>query len=155
VFAVNRLGALGEVAAVSSLWETAPVGGVPQGDFLNAVVLLDTVRGPRPLLDGFLHIEAEAGRERRVRWGPRSLDLDLLLYDDAIVAAPGLQVPHPRLTERRFVLAPLAEVWPDAIVPGHGRLADLVSAVANQAMKWVEGPGWAPGSPQSPVTSPQ
>jgi 2-amino-4-hydroxy-6-hydroxymethyldihydropteridine diphosphokinase len=155
VFAVSRVGALGEVAAVSSLWETAPVGGVPQGDFLNAVVLLDTVRGPRPLLDGFLRIEAEAGRERRVRWGPRSLDLDLLLYGDAVVAAPGLQVPHPRLTERRFVLAPLAEVWPDAIVPGHGRLADLVSAVADQAMKWVDGPGWAAGSPQSPVTSPQ
>lgn len=155
MFAVERLGSLGEVTAVSSLWETAPVGGVPQGDYLNAVVLLDTVVGPRPLLDGFLHIEAEAGRQRRVRWGPRTLDLDLLLYGDAVVAAPGLQVPHPHLTERRFVIAPLAEVWPDALVPGHGRVASLVSAVADQKMRWVEGPEWAPGSPQSPVTSPR
>jgi 2-amino-4-hydroxy-6-hydroxymethyldihydropteridine diphosphokinase len=146
VFGTERLGGLGEVNAVSSLWETAPIGGVPQGDYLNAVVLLDTVMGPRPLLDGFLHIEAEAGRERRVRWGPRTLDLDLILYGDAVVAAPGLQVPHPRMTERRFVLAPLAEVWPGAMVPGHGRLANLVSAVADQAMTWVAGPEWWRGS---------
>lgn len=146
MFAVERLGALGDVVAVSSLWETAPVGGVPQGDYLNAVVLLDTVMGPRPLLDGFLHIEAEAGRERRVRWGPRTLDLDLLLYGDAVVSAPGLQVPHPRMTERRFVMAPLAEVWPDAVVPGRGRLADLVSAVADQEMRWVAGPEWIRGN---------
>jgi 2-amino-4-hydroxy-6-hydroxymethyldihydropteridine diphosphokinase len=155
VFAVEQLAALGTVTAASSLWETAPLGGVPQGSYLNAVVLLDTVRGPRPLLDAFLHVEAEAGRERRIRWGPRTLDIDLLLYGDAVLTAPGLEVPHPRMSERRFVLAPLAEVWPDAVVPGQGRVADLVGAVADQAMEWVDGPGWAPGSPQSPVTSPQ
>jgi len=132
VFAVSRLGALGAVTAVSSLWETAPIGDVPQEDYLNAVALLDTVRGPRPLLDAFLRIEAEAGRERRERWGPRTLDLDLLLYGDAEITAPGIRVPHPRMTERRFVLEPLAEVWPEAVVPGHGLVVDLLAAVGDQ-----------------------
>ena len=132
MFAVSRLGALGAVTAVSSLWETAPIGDVPQEDYLNAVALLDTVRGPRPLLDAFLRIEAEAGRERRERWGPRTLDLDLLLYGDAEITAPGLRVPHPRMTERRFVLEPLAEVWPEAVVPGHGLVVDLLAAVGDQ-----------------------
>jgi len=132
VFAVSRLGALGAVTAVSSLWETAPIGDVPQEDYLNAVALLDTVRGPRPLLDAFLRIEAEAGRERWERWGPRTLDLDLLLYGDAEITAPGIRVPHPRMTERRFVLEPLAEVWPEAVVPGHGLVVDLLAAVGDQ-----------------------
>lgn len=132
MFAVSRLGALGAVTAVSSLWETAPIGDVPQEDYLNAVALLDTVRGPRPLLDAFLRIEAEAGRERRERWGPRTLDLDLLLYGDAEITAPGIRVPHPRMTERRFVLEPLAEVWPEAVVPGHGLVVDLLAAVGDQ-----------------------
>jgi len=126
------LGALGAVTAVSSLWETAPIGDVPQEDYLNAVALLDTVRGPRPLLDAFLRIEAEAGRERWERWGPRTLDLDLLLYGDAEITAPGIRVPHPRMTERRFVLEPLAEVWPEAVVPGHGLVVDLLAAVGDQ-----------------------
>ena len=132
MFAVSRLGALGAVTAVSSLWETAPIGDVPQEDYLNAVALLDTVRGPRPLLDAFLRIEAEAGRERWERWGPRTLDLDLLLYGDAEITAPGIRVPHPRMTERRFVLEPLAEVWPEAVVPGHGLVVDLLAAVGDQ-----------------------
>ena len=132
MFAVSRLGALGAVTAVSSLWETAPIGDVPQEDYLNAVALLDTVRGPRPLLDAFLRIEAEAGRERRERWGPRTLDLDLLLYGDAEITAPGIRVPHPCMTERRFVLEPLAEVWPEAVVPGHGLVVDLLAAVGDQ-----------------------
>ncbi len=119
------------------------MGEVPQPDYLNAVVLLDTVRGPRPLLDRFLEIEAKSGRVRRERWGPRPLDLDLLLYGDATIDTPGLRVPHPRMTERRFVLAPLAEVWPDAVVPGHGPLATLVAAVADQEMRWVQGREWA------------
>ncbi len=142
VGAVTGLRQLGQVIAASSLWETAPVGDVPQGDYLNAVVILDTLRGPRPLLAALLDIEAGAGRIRRERWGPRPLDLDVLLYGDAMFDLPGLVVPHPRMHQRRFVLAPLAEVWPDAVVPGRGRIADLVAAVSDQKMKWVEGPEW-------------
>ncbi len=134
------------MTAASSLWETAPIGDVPQGDYLNAVVILDTMRGPRPLLAALLDIEAAAGRIRRERWGPRTLDLDVLLYGDAVLDLPGLQVPHPRMHQRRFVLAPLAEAWPDAVVPGRGRVADLVAVVTDQKMRWVEGPGWALGS---------
>ena len=137
------MGRLGHVTAASSLWETAPVGDVPQGDYLNAVVILDTLRGPRPLLAALLEIEAGAGRIRRERWGPRTLDLDVLLYGDAALDLPGLVVPHPRMHQRRFVLAPLAEVWPDAVVRGWGRIADLVAAVSDQKMKWVAGPEWA------------
>lgn len=120
---------------MSSVWETAPIGDVPQDDYLNAVVLLDSVRGPRPLLDAFLQIEADTGRQRRERWGPRTLDLDLLLYGDAEIDAPGLRVPHPRMTDRRFVLEPLAEVWPDAVVPGHGSVRDLLAAVKDQVVR--------------------
>jgi 2-amino-4-hydroxy-6-hydroxymethyldihydropteridine diphosphokinase len=123
---------LGEVATVSSLWETAPVGGPEQGDFLNAVVCLSTVLGPVPLIEGLLEIELAHGRERREPWMPRTLDLDLLLYGDAVIEAPGISVPHPRMTERRFVLEPLAEAWPGAIVPGHGVVEDLLPAVADQ-----------------------
>ena len=128
--------------AASSLWETAPIGDVPQGDFLNAAVVLDTVRGPRPLLAACLAIEAAAGRERRERWGPRTLDLDILLYGDAEISAEGLTIPHPRIAERRFVLAPLAEVWPGAAIPGRGPVGALAAAVAEQRMKWVAGPEW-------------
>lgn len=133
-----RLGALGIVTGVSSLWETAPIGGVPQDDYLNAVVGLDTVIGPRPLLQAFLAIEADAGRERRERWGPRTLDIDLLLYGDAVIAAEGLQIPHPRMGERRFVLEPLSEVWPDAIVPGLGSVTRLLDSVRDQTVERIE-----------------
>jgi len=135
---VARLGALGIVTGVSSLWETAPIGGVPQDDYLNAVVGLDTVIGPRPLLQAFLAIEADAGRERRERWGPRTLDIDLLLYGDAVIAAEGLQIPHPRMGERRFVLEPLSEVWPDAIVPGLGSVTRLLDSVRDQTVERIE-----------------
>jgi 2-amino-4-hydroxy-6-hydroxymethyldihydropteridine diphosphokinase len=130
------------VIGVSSLWETAPIGDIPQGDYLNAVVVLDTVAGPRPLLAEFLGIEADAGRERRERWGPRPLDLDLLLCGDAVIDTPGLQVPHPRMTGRRFVLEPLAEVWPDAVVPGRGAVATLLAGVQDQGVRRVDGAEW-------------
>lgn len=131
---------------MSSLWSTAPVGGPPQGPFLNAVAVIDTVIGPRPLLETCFDLERSAGRVRGEKWGPRLLDLDLLLYGDAVIDAPGLRVPHPRMTERRFVLAPLAEVWPEAVVPGHGPVADLLTAVAGQEAEVVAGAGWAGGS---------
>lgn len=141
---MDALGAIGRVVAVSSLWETAPVGDIPQGDYLNAVVVMDTLLGPRPLLDACLAIERDAGRERRERWGPRTLDLDLLLYGDAVVDAPGLTIPHPRMAERRFVLAPLAEVLPDAVIPGHGPVGGLLAAVAGQEASRIVDPAWPP-----------
>ena len=128
--AVRWLAALGEVLAVSSFRETAPVGGPPQPDYLNAAVVVATEQAPRALLQAAQEIERRAGRERGVAWGPRTLDLDLLLYGDRTLREPGLVVPHPRLHERRFVLEPLAEIALDWPVPGLGRtvgelLADL------------------------------
>ncbi len=129
--AIEALGADGTVAARSSIWETAPIGP-DQAHYLNAVVILDTVLGPRPLLDRCLEIEQLAGRIRRERWGPRVIDLDILLYGDAELDTPGLVVPHPRMTERRFVLEPLAEAWPAAVVPGHGAVEHLLGSVTDQ-----------------------
>lgn len=126
------------VTGVSSLWETAPIGDIPQSDFLNAVVRLDTVVGPRPLLRALVDIETDAGRERRERWGPRTLDLDLLLYGDAVIDGVGLRVPHPRMGERRFVLEPLAEVWPGVVIPEQGAVADLLIRVQDQVGERIE-----------------
>lgn len=118
------------LVAQSRLFTTAPVGPVPQGDYLNACAVVGTSLSPRELLRALLKIERAHGRDRakEQRWGPRTLDLDLLLYADVDpasgVASPsreiaqsGLTVPHPRMHERRFVLEPLADVWPDALVP--------------------------------------
>ena len=107
-----------EIAAVSSIYETAPVGLTDQPEFLNLVVSVRTSLLPRELMDALLHIENKMGRVRTVRWGPRVIDLDLLLFGDEQVEVPGLSVPHPRLRERSFVLVPLAEIAPDLILPG-------------------------------------
>jgi 2-amino-4-hydroxy-6-hydroxymethyldihydropteridine diphosphokinase len=135
--AVVDLGYLGEVSAVSGVWETAPIGGPPQDDYLNAVAVLRTVLGPLPLMRRLLGIEAAAGRERGERSAPRILDLDLLLYGDAEIDAPGLTVPHPRMHERRFVLEPLAEAWPGAEIPGHGPVEELLKTVQEQRVERV------------------
>ena len=119
--------ALPGVVSVSSLRETDPVGKTDQPKFLNGVAALDTSLSPRELLDLLLSIERELGRERRERWGPRVIDLDLLLYGDEIVDEPGLNVPHPRLHERRFVLEPLAEIAPGLVIPGRGRVEELLA----------------------------
>lgn len=119
--AIERLGALGTVEAVSPFLETEPVGYTEQPRFLNAVARLRTGVPPRDLLHALLHVEQELGRVRTVRWGPRTIDLDLLLYDDAIIDEPGLVVPHPRLHERRFVLEPLTVIAPDLAHPILGR----------------------------------
>jgi 2-amino-4-hydroxy-6-hydroxymethyldihydropteridine diphosphokinase len=108
--AIEALAAIGTVSAVSPLYETTPVGYVDQPDFLNAAVRLDTDRLPLPLLDALNKIEAEMGRVRSFQNAPRTLDLDLLLYDDEIVNTPRLTIPHPRMHERAFVLAPLSEI---------------------------------------------
>ena len=102
------LDALPGIVAVSELRETDPVGVVDQPPFLNGAAALETELSPRELLDVLLAVERELGRERRERWGPRTIDLDLLLYGDESIDEPGLTVPHPRLHERRFALEPLA-----------------------------------------------
>ena len=121
------IAALPGVVAVSRLRETAPVGVLDQPPFLNGAAALATTLTPSELLGKLLAIERELGRERRERWGPRTIDLDLLLYGDAEVDEPGLTVPHPRLHERRFVLEPLHELDPELVVPGRGPVADLLS----------------------------
>lgn len=109
---------LPDVVRVSSVYETDPVGGPPsQGPFLNAVVELDSDLTPRQLLETARKLEAAAGRVRDERWGPRTLDVDVLLVGDLAVQEPDLQVPHPRMWQRPFVLVPLAEIAPD-LVPG-------------------------------------
>jgi 2-amino-4-hydroxy-6-hydroxymethyldihydropteridine diphosphokinase len=105
-----------EVRACSSLYETAAVGP-PQPDYLNAVLVVQTALEPGALLESLRALERAAGRERRERWGPRTLDADLLLYGERVVEEPGLTVPHPELHRRRFVLEPLAEVAPWAVHP--------------------------------------
>ncbi|MEX2293994.1 MAG: 2-amino-4-hydroxy-6-hydroxymethyldihydropteridine diphosphokinase [Acidimicrobiales bacterium] len=110
---------LDSVVAVSPVYETEPVGGpVEQGPYLNLVVELDTALDARGLLGVCRRLEAAAGRVREVRWGPRTLDADVLWVDGEIVDAPDLEVPHPRMWERRFVLAPLADVAPDLVPAG-------------------------------------
>jgi 2-amino-4-hydroxy-6-hydroxymethyldihydropteridine diphosphokinase len=118
-----------DAVAVSTLRETEPWGPVAQPSFLNGVVALETELGPRPLLDLLLGIERRLGRVRSERWGPRTIDLDLLLYGDTVVDEAGLTLPHPRLHERRFALEPLAELAPDAVVPGRGTVGELLRSL--------------------------
>ena len=119
--------ALPGVVAMSELRETEPVGLVDQPPFLNGVARLETELSARELLEALLAVERQLGRERRERWGPRTIDLDLLLYGSEMLEEPGLTVPHPRLHERRFALEPLAELAPSLVVPGRGRVDDLLA----------------------------
>jgi 2-amino-4-hydroxy-6-hydroxymethyldihydropteridine diphosphokinase len=131
--AVEQLGLLPQtsVLRVSSLRETEPVGILDQPRFLNGVAALETGLAPRALLDGLLAIERALGRERSgPRFGPRTIDLDLLLYGAEALDDPGLTVPHPRLHERRFALEPLAELDPDLDVPGRGTVSELLAALS-------------------------
>jgi 2-amino-4-hydroxy-6-hydroxymethyldihydropteridine diphosphokinase len=129
--ALEALAGVGRVTAVSRLWRTRPVGP-PQPDFLNAAALLDWPAGPRSLLDRCRELEAVAGRDRarEVPWGPRTLDLDLLLATSAVCRGPVLELPHPRLHERRFALEPAAEVAPNWV---HPLLGQTIKELAGQA----------------------
>ena len=123
--------------AASSLYRTAPVGLRHQPDFINAVVALelDTAVLPAPtFLQSLFEIEASFGRVRSIKNAPRTLDLDLLLYGNEQHDSATLTLPHPRMTQRAFVLAPLAEIAPDLIIPGHGRAAQLLASLADQAI---------------------
>jgi 2-amino-4-hydroxy-6-hydroxymethyldihydropteridine diphosphokinase len=116
-----------EVVAVSTLRETDPVDYLDQPRFLNGAAALDTTLAPRELLDALLEVERSLGRTREgPRFGPRTIDLDLLLYGDESFDEPGLTVPHPRLHVRAFALEPLAELDPGLVVPGHGPLETLL-----------------------------
>jgi 2-amino-4-hydroxy-6-hydroxymethyldihydropteridine diphosphokinase len=118
-----------ELVARSSLYRTAPVGYADQPTFVNACALVETSLAPRELLDGLLEIEQRHGRVREIRNGPRTLDLDIVVYGDRQVNEPDLTIPHPRAHERAFVLQPLVEVWPEAVIAGKGRARDLLGRV--------------------------
>ena len=134
--AIARLGRLpgARLLRASSLYRTAPIESSGD-DYVNAVVALDTSLSAHALLAALQDIEQAHGRERPYRNAPRTLDLDLLLYGDAVIDdAPALLVPHPRMHERAFVLAPLAEIAPDLVIPGRGPVAALLPGVAGQAI---------------------
>ena len=115
-----------ELTARSSLYRSAPLGGIEQPDFVNAVASVLTMLGPAELLAQLKRIERACGREGGgPRWGPRVLDLDLLIYADRVIDEPDLIVPHPGIGERNFVLLPLRELVPDLVVPGLGRVSDI------------------------------
>jgi 2-amino-4-hydroxy-6-hydroxymethyldihydropteridine diphosphokinase len=131
--ALEEIGGAGttSILRVSSLRETDPVGYQDQPKFLNGVAAVSTTAPPRELLRLLLEIERRLGRDRDgvPAGGPRTIDLDLLLYGEEVVAEPGLEVPHPRLHERRFVLEPLAELAPDLVVPGRGAVSALLAGL--------------------------
>jgi len=145
--AVGRLtaGPHVELDRASSLYETAPVGGpADQGWFLNAVVAIRTRLSPGTLLQACQQVETELGRVRGERFGPRTIDVDVLFYADRIIETAELIVPHPRLHERRFVLVPLAEIAPDLLHPALGRsMSALLAALSpTDAVRCVAGPDW-------------
>lgn len=119
--------------AASGCWRTAPVDSSGD-DYINAVAAVDTELDTHALLAALMDIEQAHGRERPYRNAPRTLDLDVLLYGDAVIDTPTLTVPHPRMHERAFVLAPLLEIAPDIAIPGRGRAADFLPGVADQAI---------------------
>jgi 2-amino-4-hydroxy-6-hydroxymethyldihydropteridine diphosphokinase len=135
--ALSLLGRLPETAlkAVSQIYETEPLGGPPQGPFLNAAALVETRLDPEALLAACLAIENKLGRKRDGRNSPRTIDLDIIFYDEITAALPGLELPHPRFRERGFVLQPLADIIPGFEDPVTGeRVADLLR-------KWVQAGG--------------
>ncbi|WP_017304537.1 2-amino-4-hydroxy-6-hydroxymethyldihydropteridine diphosphokinase [Spirulina subsalsa] len=128
-----------QVKLTSSWYKTAPVGP-PQPDYFNGCAVLEVELSPRELLGKLLEIERQFGRVRREPWGPRTLDLDLLLYEDWVLETPPLQIPHPRMTQRAFVLLPLAEIAPDWIEPISGMaIAQLASLVDSSGVNQQQG----------------
>lgn len=144
---VEGLRRVGEVVAISALYESDPVGGPDQGPYLNAVVVLETRLTPEELLDALHRIEGDSERTRDVHWGPRTLDLDLITYDNREVALPHLQIPHPRAHERRFVLAPAVEVAPEVRLADGSSPAQAVVRVQDQGIERWAG-DWIDGDPE-------
>lgn len=133
-FALEQLASLGEVVSVSNLYETAPIGGPDQDPYLNAAVILETVLSAHRLLKALHGIENERGRRREIRWGPRTLDLDLLLFGSETHRGEDLVVPHPRMLERRFVIEPLLNAWPVAKLPDGKAVSAFAGSVADQEL---------------------
>ncbi|MCS7277015.1 MAG: 2-amino-4-hydroxy-6-hydroxymethyldihydropteridine diphosphokinase [Dehalococcoidia bacterium] len=142
--ALSRLRGLGNVVAVSSLYETEPVGGPPgQPYYYNACCLLQTDLAPVELLRSLKGLERELGRQEGPRWGPRVIDLDVLFYDDLALETPELELPHPRLHQRPFVLVPLSEIAPGLRHPLLGlTVAELMRRAGKAGVRRVAGPGW-------------
>lgn len=122
----------------SSLYRTAPIGKLDQPDFINAVACLETTLTPHDLLHAILTIEQRHGRVREALNAPRTLDLDILLYDDLECHEEKLIIPHPRMTQRAFVLQPLHEIAPDCMIPGHGEILPLLSACSEQSLEKID-----------------
>lgn len=129
-----------QLLRASSLYRTAPVGIHGQPDFINAVAALETRLTPHALLTCLFEVEAQFGRRRDFYHAPRTLDLDLLLYDAQVIDSPTLKLPHPRLHLRAFVLAPLVEIAPDCRIPGRGRATAWLPAVSMQIIERLESP---------------
>jgi 2-amino-4-hydroxy-6-hydroxymethyldihydropteridine diphosphokinase len=125
------------LVARSNLYRTRPFGPVPQGDFINAVAGLLTRLLPQRLLAEMRALESARGRRRAERWGPRTLDLDLLVFGDRTINTDALEVPHPGIAERGFVLAPLADIAPTLFVPGVGRVAELLQRLPDTGIEAV------------------
>jgi 2-amino-4-hydroxy-6-hydroxymethyldihydropteridine diphosphokinase len=121
--------------AVSPVYETAPVGGPAQPDYLNAVLVAATTLPARAVLDRGQAAESALRRARGQRWGPRTLDVDVIVYGDEVSDDPELTLPHPRAHERAFVLTPWHDVDPGAVIPGQGRIADLLAAVGTAGVR--------------------
>lgn len=138
--AVDALDGATRVMAVSAIFETTPVGGPPQPDFYNAVVVVDTELAAIELLELAHRIEQAAGRVRLEHWGPRTLDVDVLVYGDLRSDDPVLTVPHPRAHERAFVLLPWLDADPDARIGGLGAVADLAGTVDTDGVRRLERP---------------
>ena len=149
-YAVEAVGALSTHHTVSGLYETEPIGGPEQLPYLNAVIVIETALGPEELLGRLQQIEKEAGRTREIRWGPRTLDLDVVAKEGPTWRSSDLVVPHPRAAEREFVLRPLVELWPEAEVAEGTSAAQALREATGQgvdllARNWVTGLTGRPG----------
>ena len=141
--ALERLAPQLQIEAISSLYETDPVGPQDQQDFYNAVCRASTRLTPNELLEHVKQIERDIGRLERERWGPREIDIDILLYGDQVVESPELHIPHPEMNDRAFVLVPLAELAADVHHPDGGRtVAELAADVDAGGVRLIEEPGW-------------
>lgn len=144
--AVQRIAQLPDTrpGAVSALYETPPWGDEDQPPFHNAVASCETALGPEALLGGLQEIERDLGRVRDPErpWGPRAIDIDILLFGDITMHSASLSIPHPRLAERAFVLLPLVNMEPEIVIPGAGFAADLLAGISSADIRKIAEPGW-------------
>jgi len=126
-----------KIEKVSSVYETEPVGGVPQENFYNMVIEIETTLLPQELLNLVQSAETELKRQREVRWGPRTIDIDILLYGDMVVDEDNLKIPHPEMSDRAFVLVPLLEIAPDLRLPNGDKASHYLERVSGQAVEKI------------------